>query len=297
MKTPFLALLIAFAVAVPAAAAGCGNCHGERIVGPGPVRFVCPVCAGTGTVPDPKPASAAQADDGPTFTAAKAAGDTEPAATPPAAGRPRPVVARVSSARGNERDIGSGVLVRTNGTRAIVLTNWHVVQDNRTGITVAWPDGTTAAGRVVAADRKWDLAAIAVAPPGAPPVPIAAQAPRIGDRLTIAGYGPRGHYLEQTGAVTMYAGPPGRHPPEWVECRAAARSGDSGGPMFNADGELAGVLFGCRDGLTVGSCSTRLRAFLAAVPDEAAEAAEVATPARPAPAAATAKCRNGRCDR
>jgi hypothetical protein len=67
--------------------------------------------------------------------------------------------------------------------------------------------------------------------------------------------------------------------------------------MFNADGELAGVLFGCRDGLTVGSCSTRLRAFLAAVPDEAAEAAEVATPARPAPAAATAKCRNGRCDR
>ena len=46
--------------------------------------------------------------------------------------------------------------------------------------------------------------------------------------------------------------------------KAAARDGDSGGPMFNDGGELAGVLFGSANGRTVGSCSTRLRSFLAA---------------------------------
>lgn len=288
MKTPFHTLILALALPAAAAAAECGNCFGERIVGSGPVRFACPVCAGSGTVAD-APAAVNRPDIGPTFAAARSAGQTAPAASQTDAGRPRPVVARVSAARGAERDIGSGVLVQSTGSRGIVVTNWHVVRDNRDGITVAWPDGTKAAGRVVASDPVWDLAAVAVAPPGAPPVPIAAQAPRIGDRLTIAGYGPHGRYLEQTGAVTMYASPPGRHPQQWVECRAAARNGDSGGPMFDSNGELAGVLFGSRDGLTVGSCSTRLRAFLASVPADD-------HPAAPA-AATTAKCRNGRCDR
>lgn len=284
MKSSILALLIAFAV--PAAAADCGNCRGERIVGPGPVRFACPVCAGLGTVPD-APDAAAPPDNAPTFAAAAQFGQAEPQAAPPDAGRPRPVVARVSAATGPSLDIGSGVLVQVAGDTGIVLTNWHVVRGNRHAVTVAWPDGTKSAGRVLAWDDAWDLAAVAVARPGAPPVPIAAQAPRIGDRLTIAGYGPHGKYLEQTGEVTMYASPTGRHPQQWVECRAAARQGDSGGPMFNADGELAGVLFGARDGLTVGSCSTRLRAFLASVPKPAAAGG----------ASMTAQCRDGRCDR
>lgn len=279
MKTPFLACLFAAATAM-AAAAECGNCHGQRIVGPGPVRLPCPVCAGSGTV-----AAAAPAE--PVFRAdPQPATPDEPAAAPAAAGQPRPVVARVTAARGNVRHAGSGVLVQASGTTAVVLTNWHVVRDGRDAVTVAWPDQTATPGRVVAWDAAWDLAAIAVPRPGAQPVPIAAKAPRIGDPLTIAGYGPHGRYLEQTGVVTMYASPPGRHPQQWVECRAAARSGDSGGPMFDADGELAGVLFGSKDGLTVGSCSTRLRAFLASLPG--APAAE--------PAGRSAlTCRDGRC--
>lgn len=268
MKSPILACLFA-SVATLAVAADCGNCRGDRIVGPGPVRFPCPVCAGSGTVADPLPAVAA----------------APPAPAKPAAGQPRPAVARVTAARGNVRDAGSGVLVQASGTAAIVLTNWHVVREAREAVAVAWPDGTRTPGRVLAWDAEWDLAAIAVARPGAVPVPIAASAPKIGEPLTIAGYGPHGRYLEQTGPVTMYAGPGRGRPQEWVECRAAARNGDSGGPMFDANGHLAGVLFGSRDGLTVGSCSTRLRAFLATVPGQQG----------PAIARATADCTDGRC--
>ena len=46
---------------------------------------------------------------------------------------------------------------------------------------------------------------------------------------------------------------------------AGARQGDSGGPILNDRGELAGVLFGQNSGRTIGSCSTRLRTFLASV--------------------------------
>ena len=46
---------------------------------------------------------------------------------------------------------------------------------------------------------------------------------------------------------------------------ATARQGDSGGPILDAEGKLAGVLFGQNEGRTIGSCSTRLRTFLASV--------------------------------
>lgn len=237
--------IIAFIVAMLAAAASaaeCRNCGGQRIVGTGAVHLPCPVCDGTGTIPDP------------------------PAAVVP--GKPRPAVARVTAADGPSRASGSGVLVRS-GTGSVVLTNWHVVRSHRDGITVSWPDGSSGPARVVAWDDAWDLAALSVSSPPAAPVAVAAAAPAIGERLTIAGYG-QGKYLEQTGAVTDFLSPTRHHPRQFVEMRAAARQGDSGGPMFNEAGELAGVLWGQREGLTCGSCSTRVAAFLAGLPTKAA---------------------------
>jgi hypothetical protein len=104
-------------------------------------------------------------------------------------------------------------------------------------------------------------------------VAIAAQAPRKGDRLTIAGYGPAGVYREQTGNVTDYGSPTRKHPAQFVELEGAARQGDSGGPIFDQAGQLAGVLFGTGRNRTIGSCSTRLALFLA----EADRKAPVAT--------------------
>jgi hypothetical protein len=71
-----------------------------------------------------------------------------------------------------------------------------------------------------------------------------------------------------------------------VELDVEARQGDSGGPIFNHRGELAGVLFGAGQGTTLGSFAPRVACFLATLaPDigQAAEQAQVAVADRPAP--------------
>jgi S1-C subfamily serine protease len=270
MPSSFPAILaIMFAICQAASAAECGNCSGCRVVGEGPIRWACPICEGSGTLPDPPTTGSA---------AAPAAIATARPAAATASG-PRPGVARVSASRGPVSDIGSGVLVESGESHGIVLTNWHVVRDAREQITVHWPDGTKTPGRLLAWDATWDLAAIKVPRPAAEPVTITASAPRIGDPITIAGFGPEGRYREQTGAVTDYLSPARHSTRQLVEMRGTARKGDSGGPMFNAQGELAGVLFGQADGLTIGPCSTRVAIFLAGIP-------------RPPVASA---CADGRC--
>jgi hypothetical protein len=272
-----LASILILLIASDTGGAECAECDGRRVAGEPPIFAPCPACEGTGTVPDPIPPA-------PVFAAAAPdQAGAEPRPSQPTVGRPRPVVARVTCGSGASLDMGSGVLVRVSGTTAVVLTNWHVIRGNRDGVKVAWPDGTQTPGRVLAWDEAWDLAAIAVPRPDASPVPIAAQAPRIGDQLTIAGFGMEGRYLEQVGVVTDYGSPTKQHPKHFVECKATARHGDSGGPMFTPDGELGGVLFGTGGGKTVGSCSTRLRLFLASVP------------AAPGSAQQLAACPNGKC--
>ena len=70
-----------------------------------------------------------------------------------------------------------------------------------------------------------------------------------------------------------------------VELDVEARQGDSGGPIFNQSGELAGVLFGAGEGTTLGSFAPRVRYFLAiAVPDfEQSTTQAIAAADRPAP--------------
>ena len=52
-------------------------------------------------------------------------------------------------------------------------------------------------------------------------------------------------------------------PYEMVEVSVQARQGDSGGPILNQRGELAGVLFGSGSGTTSGSYAGRVSQFLA----------------------------------
>lgn len=282
-----LASILIMLIASDAGGAECGNCDGRRVAGEPPILLPCPVCEGTGTVPDLAPMPGVVVEDVPVSAPTFSAAPLPPAAVEPVIvrsvnGKPRPVVARIVSAEGPSRCYGSGTLVEVSGSTGIVLTNWHVVRTHRDGISVRWPDGSTGKAKVIAYDEVWDLAALSVPAPGPAPVVIAAASPRLGDRLTIAGYGGRGEYLEQTGPVTDYVSPTGKHPRQFVEMRATARQGDSGGPMFTSGGELAGVLFGQARGTTVGACSTRVRTFLR-------EAKAGGTPAT------AAQCADGRC--
>ena len=177
---------------------------------------------------------------------------------------PHPAVARIVAPEHSGVSLGSGVLVDANRTQGLVLTNWHVIRDSRSAVLVQFPDGFQSAGTVIRWDEAWDLAALVVWRPNATPLPLAQQPPAIGEPLTIAGYG-RGTFRAQSGPCTEYLSPGTGYAKEFVELAATARQGDSGGPILNERGELAGVLFGQNDGRTIGSCSTRVRTFLAGV--------------------------------
>ena len=188
-------------------------------------------------------------------------------AHPGAAAHPA-VVRVIASERNGLRSYGSGVLVAKSEEHGLVVTNWHVVCDATGPITVIFPDGFLSGATVLRTDRDWDLAALAIWRPGAEPIPLAPVAPRRGEPLWIAGYGSDGRYRAAPGRCTQYNPPNLKLPAELVELSATARQGDSGGPILNRRGELAGVLFGSGRGFTMGSYCGRVQEFLATITDD-----------------------------
>jgi hypothetical protein len=198
---------------------------------------------------------------------------------------PHPSVARIIVPEDGSTAFGSGTLVGVRDQHGLVVTNWHVVRDATGLVEVVFPDGFRSHARPLKVDQDWDLAALVIWRPNVEPVKIADQPPRPGDLLTIHGYG-RGKYRIATGRCTNYYSPQPNFPHEMVELDAEARQGDSGGPIFNQSGELAGVLFGAGQGTTMGSFAPRVRFFLAAVAPDLEQAnaqAKVAVADRPAP--------------
>ena len=207
---------------------------------------------------------------------------------------PHPAVVRVVVPERKATSHGSGTLVDTHDRYGLVVTNWHVVKDAANTIMVVFPDGFQTGARVLNVDRDWDLAALAIWRPKVRPVFIALQPPQPGETLTIAGYG-SGNYRAVSGRCTQYVSPGGQLPYEMVELAVRARQGDSGGPIFNQRGELAGVLFGSGAGRTSGSYSGRVRQFLASVwpPAETADPALVGSGSGPVPGVAAVRPTTG----
>jgi hypothetical protein len=177
---------------------------------------------------------------------------------------PHPAIVRIMAPERDGMSFGSGSLVAVNDTYGLVVTNWHVVRDAVAPVWVVFPNGFRSAATILKTDRDWDLAALAIWRPNVSPLPLATQAPAPGERLTIAGYG-SGWFRAVSGQCTQYVSPGGNNPFEMVELSAPARNGDSGGPILNDRGEIAGVLFGSAYGQTTGSYCGRLRYFLSSV--------------------------------
>jgi len=187
--------------------------------------------------------------------------------TLPVASAAHPAVVRIVAPEEGAVSYGSGALVAVTEFYGLVVTNWHVIRDAQGPLFVEFPGGFRSAARALKIDRSWDLAALAIWRPPVGPIPVATEAPRPGQRLTIAGYG-KGWYRAMSGRCTQYVSPGGNHPFEMVELSAPARDGDSGGPIFNDRGEIAGILFGSAFGRTTGSYCGRLRWFLSGVRDD-----------------------------
>lgn len=177
---------------------------------------------------------------------------------------PHPAVARIVVPENGATSFGSGVLIDVRDDFGLVVTNWHVVRDATGAVEVMLPGGFTSKARALKVDSDWDLAALVIWRPPAEPVPLATRAPQPGDQLTICGYGP-GIYRAATGRCTQYYAPRVDLPQHMVELDVEARQGDSGGPIFNERGELAGVLFGAGQGTTLGSFGGRVGDFLASL--------------------------------
>jgi hypothetical protein len=187
----------------------------------------------------------------------------------PAAQTPHPAVVRVIAAEPNGASLGTGALVAVDEAHGLVVTNWHVVRDATGPITVVFPDGFRSGALLLKTDHDWDLAALAIQRPQAQPLPLATEPPRPGEPLSIAGYGPEGAYRAVAGRCVKYHTPGGNLPHEILEVDVEARRGDSGGPICNSRGEIAGILFGAggnmwSGGYTMGSYCGRVRLFLAA---------------------------------
>lgn len=257
-------LVLVLCLLAGVASADCPKCV-DGLVGTGPVKAVCPWCEGVPLGKLPVLSNRTPAAD-----AANTPGDH------------RKAVVRIVVAQGPSTSRGSGVVVSHNG-KPLVLTAWHVVRTNtsRHVPVVHFQDGTHSTGRVVKSSDAWDVAAIECDRYGADPVRLAGS-PKDGDWLSIAGYGPHPSTFRHVRGRLVGRGRPTReHPVDFIEVSVVARQGDSGGPIFTDAGEVAGILWGSTDAVTLGTHSGRLLAFL----DGAAEGS----------AAVAKSCPNGRC--
>jgi serine protease Do len=142
--------------------------------------------------------------------------------------------------------IGAGILWNggaSDGTR-LVITNAHVVRGDRA--TVELNDGTATRGRVVARDRKRDLAALQIDldidpwPTMAPSV-IRDSPLRVGELVIAIGH-PGGLVGAATlGIVHAAEGTRDGRTARWVRADARLAPGFSGGPLADAAGRLVGV--------------------------------------------------------
>ncbi|HEY6564003.1 MAG TPA: trypsin-like peptidase domain-containing protein [Pirellulaceae bacterium] len=185
---------------------------------------------------------------------------------------PPPHVVQIKAEEEGAYSMGSGTLIHVDGQYGWVLSNWHVVRGATGAIEVTFPSGFRSPAQVMKTDETWDLALLAIWQPPVAPMPLASETPTANTPITIGGYG-QGQFRLAKGRVRNFASPKLGYPDELIDVTVRARQGDSGGPMINDRGELAGVLFGSGGGMTTGSHVGRVKQFL----EEASRSASVAS--------------------
>ena len=135
--------------------------------------------------------------------------------------------------------LGSGFIYDTDGH---IVTSAHVVENMKT-VTVTMNDGTAFEGKVLGRDPKTDLALIKIEADNLTPVVIgSSDKARIGDPVLAVG-NPFGLGNTVTSGIIsarsrdIQVGPYD----DFIQTDAAINRGNSGGPLFNADGEMIGV--------------------------------------------------------
>ena len=142
-------------------------------------------------------------------------------------------------------ETGSGVLISSDGK---VMTAAHVVH-SMNDISVEFLGGETVSARVIASEPAADLSLIQLdrVPPGARVAQMAnSDTVRVGDPVYIVG-APYGlSYSLSAGLISARWAPNTVHKAmplaEFFQTNATINTGNSGGPMFNAAGEVIGIV-------------------------------------------------------
>jgi serine protease Do len=134
---------------------------------------------------------------------------------------------------------GSGFFISADG---YVVTNNHVVANARS-VEIRTIDGKTLAAKVVGSDANTDLAVLKVAGTASFPfVRFASRPPRVGDWVLAMG-NPFGLGGTVTAGIVSASGRDIGSGPydDYLQIDAPVNKGNSGGPTFNAAGEVVGV--------------------------------------------------------
>ena len=156
-----------------------------------------------------------------------------------------PSVVQIRASGPSGGGVGSGVVIDLSGH---ILTNYHVVQ-GATQLVVELPDGTTAEAELLGSDPGNDLAVIRADLPADSLVPATlgdSDAVRVGEPVFAIG---NPFSLEFTVTAGIISGvdresqgrPSGRAIRGVLQTDAAVNPGNSGGPLFNAEGEVIGI--------------------------------------------------------
>ncbi len=134
---------------------------------------------------------------------------------------------------------GSGFFISADG---YVVTNNHVVEHAKE-VTIIAADGKSIPARIVGTDPKTDLALLKVKEgSNYPYVSFASQTPRVGDWVIAVG-NPFGLGGTVTAGIVSARGRDIGDGPydDFLQIDAPVNHGNSGGPTFNAEGEVVGV--------------------------------------------------------
>jgi serine protease DegS/serine protease DegQ len=140
--------------------------------------------------------------------------------------------------RRREQSLGSGVIFTSDG---YVLTNNHVIS-GASDIQVMLHDGRVAHARLIGSDPDTDLAVLKINASQLPTIAVDPDPPRVGDVVLAIG-NPFG--IGQTvtmGIVSALQRQLSLSPYEdFIQTDAAINSGNSGGALVNAQGQLVGI--------------------------------------------------------
>jgi S1-C subfamily serine protease len=137
--------------------------------------------------------------------------------------------------------LGSGVVVTSDG---YILTNTHVIGDQRASIRVSLEDGRERPARLIGIDEISDLAVVKIDATGLETIPWGDS-----DRLRVAEWVMAvGNPFQLSGTVTLgivskvtRSGDQVGSFQDFIQTDAAINRGNSGGALINARGELIGI--------------------------------------------------------